>query len=256
MALDKKKADEIKKLVYKVMDGMDPTGRNTEYYKKAFESMSLEKFDKFLKAFFADSTANLNLSVQHYENDLTLNNIKKTAKAINMPLFERVALPFESEEGEVYWTYEKVPVLWIHEKRVEQLVTKKNSMSIGINKRNGKTGQVTGDDKNGRMSDMENIAIVTLGSDEILKEMDGPKADDMYMKREMHKQIQNDGYVDMDKIVSSPMNKVALNTLDVFFTSLGLKTDLVTDGLLLKRTMSNLNKDNDSISAKSYKDQR
>lgn len=252
MALDKKKADAIKKVVYDLMDGLDPTGMNTEYYKSVFEKMSLEQFDKFLKNFFADELADLNLNIQHYVNDLTLDNIKKTADKMGVPLFERVALPFENPDGETYWTYEKVPVLVIHEKRVEQLVTKKNSMSIGIDKRDSKTGQVSGDDKNGRMSDMENIAVVTLGSEPILKEMMGPKSDDMYMKREMHKQIQTDGYVDIEKIKSSPTNKVALNTLDVYFTSLGLKTDLVTEGLLLKRTLQNLNRDNNSISSKGY----
>lgn len=217
--------------------------------------MPLDKFDAFCKKFLYDEEANFNLSVQHYENDLTLANIRKTAEFMGIPLFERIALPFTSiGSDEVYWTYEKVPVLYVHVKRVEQLVTKKNSMSIGISQRNTKTGQVSGDDKNGRMSDMENIAITTLGSDELLKEMLGARSDDMVMKREMLKQIQNDGYVDMDKIPSLPQNKVALNTLDVYFTAVGIKTDIVTEGLLVKRTLQNLNRDNSGISSNGMKD--
>lgn len=255
MAFTKAKADKMLNVLYTVMDDLDPSGRNTTYYKKLFQNMPLNKMDKFFKNFFADPEANWNLSVQHYENDLTIENIKKAAEFLGIPLFERVALPYTSKDtGDLYWTQEPVPVLYVHVKRVEQLVTKKNSMSIGITQRNTKTGQVTGDDKNGRMSDMENIAITTLGSDELLKEMLGARADDMYMKREMLKQIQNDGYVDMDKIQSLPQNKVALNTLDVYFTAIGIKTNIVTDGLILKRTLQNLNRDNSSVSSKGQKD--
>ena len=53
--------------------------------------------------------------------------------------------------------------------------------------------------------------------------------------------------LDLSKIESIPANKVALNTLDVYFTSMGIKTDLITNGLLLKRTLQNQNRDVDTI---------
>ena len=39
----------------------------------------------------------------------------------------------------------------------------------------------------------------------------------------------------------------SLNTLDVYFTAMGIKTDLITNGLLLKRTLQNQNRDVDTI---------
>ena len=252
MALDDKKAKAIKKMVYDVFDRLDPTGKNTEYYKKKFESMSVSQFDTFLKGFFKDPNAYLTLSIQPYVNDTKLDDIEKAADYLGVPLFERVAMPYlNSYDDEVYWTQQKVPVMYIHMKRVEQLASKKNSMSTDITKRNPKTGQVVGDDKNGRMSDMENIAMCVIGDDNILKEFMNAKADNMYMKTEMLKQIQNDGYVDLSKIPSRASDKIALNTLDIYFTSCGVKTDLVTEGLLLSRTLQNMNKDNSSLAGRS-----
>lgn len=37
MALTTEKANKMKKSLYDMMDGLDPSGRNTEYYKSLFE---------------------------------------------------------------------------------------------------------------------------------------------------------------------------------------------------------------------------
>ena len=252
MALSDKKAKAIKKMVYETFDRLDPSGKNTEYYKKKFDSMSTNQFESFLKKFFANPNAYLTLSVQPYVNDTKLEGIKDAAEYLGVPLFERVALKYiKNNNGETYWTQQEVPVMYIHMKRVEQMASKKNSMSTDITKRNPKTGQVTGDDKNGRMSDMENIAMTTIGDPSILKEFLNAKADNMFMKTEMLKQIQNNGYVDLSKVPSRASDKIALNTLDIYFTACGVKTDLVTDGLLLNRTLQNLNKDNTTLAGRS-----
>lgn len=256
MTMTKAKKDKMTKWLYEFMSTMDPSERNTNYYKEIFDKMSLDQFDKFVKEFLKDDTAQFTMCFQHYENDLEMENIKKAAKFSNdFPLFERVQLRNSKDStGEAYYTQEEVPIVEIHVKRVEQMASKKNSMSIRINKRSAKTGQVSGSDKNGRVSDMENIALVTMGSEDILREFLCIKADDMVMKRAALQQIANDGYLDMDKIHSSPMNKTALNTLDVFYIGAGIKTDLITDGLLLKRTMKNLNRQKDSLSSKNVKE--
>lgn len=254
MAMTSQKKKKMCEALYKWARTLDPDGRNEKYFREQFEKMDLNQFDKFCKKFFEDEDANFNFCFQHYENDLTLDNIKRTANLLDLPLFERIKLNQSPDSsGEVYYTQQAVPVFPIHIKRVEHMVSKKNSMSISTNKRNPKTGQVTGADKNGRVSDMENIALVTLNSEAILKEFNTVKADDMVMKREAFNQIQNDGYLDLDKIKSSPMNKTSLNTLDVFYISAGIKTDLVTPGLLLKKTLKNMNKTKESLNAKGQK---
>lgn len=256
MTMTEAKKKKMTNWLYGLLDAMDESGRNTESYKAMFDKMNLTQFDNFVKAFLKDKTSNFTITCQHYENDITLESIKRAAKySDNFPLFERIALKQSADSnGEVYYTQQPVPLIEVHIKRVEQMASKKNSMSIGINKRNAKTGQVSGTDKNGRVSDMENIALVTLNSDPLLKEFVCIKADDMVMKREAQQQIMNDGYLDIDKIHSSPMNKIALNTTDVFYMGAGIKTDLVTSGLLLKRTLKNLNKTKESLNSKGLKD--
>lgn len=63
------------------------------------------------------------------------------------------------------------------------------------------------------------------------------RADDMTGKMEMLKNINRDGYVSLKDMPNDVKNKQALNTLDVFFLSAGIVTDLITPGLALRDTL-------------------
>ena len=91
-----------------------------------------------------------------------------------------------------------------------------------------------------RVTDIENLALTTKNCPNIRREFLTARSDDLKAKTEVLKQIQNDGFVTMDKIKTRPQDKVALNTLDVYFTSCGIKTDLITSNLMLKRTVEHL----------------
>ena len=133
---------------------------------------------------------------------------------------------------------EAVPVGYAHIKRTQQILAKKNGLSTTIDTRSSLTGQVTAADKNGRESDLENSVLVSLGMTNVLKELNGPRADDPVMKQQMYTNINNDGYLSLEDLESDPANKTTLNTVDTFFIGMGLKTDLVTKGLMTKKTLN------------------
>lgn len=72
-----------------------------------------------------------------------------------------------------------------------------------------------------------------------LKEFMSIRADDLVGKQEMLKNINRDGYVSLKDMPNDVKNKQALNTLDVFFLSAGIVTDLITPGLVLRDTLDN-----------------
>ena len=71
-----------------------------------------------------------------------------------------------------------------------------------------------------------------------MKELNGPRADDLIMKQQMYTKIANDGYVSLEDLDSDPANKTTLNTVDVFLMGMGFNSDLVTKGLMLKKTLN------------------
>ena len=116
-------------------------------------------------------------------------------------------------------------------KRLQQCLSKKNTMSTDISIRNSKTNQVIGHDKSGRISDMENYALIAIGGENALKEYMGPRSDNSHTKQQMFKDIANQGYTRLSDYEDRPEDKVALNLLDVYFTGCGIMTDLLSPGL-------------------------
>lgn len=116
---------------------------------------------------------------------------------------------------------------------------KKNSYSLDISVRNPKTGQLTSDSKVARITEAENFAMAAYGATDSLKEMMGPRADDSVSKSELYKQIKSQGYCKLADLTDDVANKQTLNTVDVFFLGSGIKTNLITNTLELRRTVEN-----------------
>ena len=232
------KRKQMEKLVYDTFDALDKTKSNTKKYKAMFSAMSDTQFDKFFKILFSDPDLYLILNICDYEIDLTMKDIEEAAEVIDIPLYERVAFPhYTMNKDQVVVSKEAVPVGYCHVKRTQQTVAKKNGLSTSIDTRSSLTGQVTGNDKNGRESDLENSMLISLGMTEVLKELNGPRADDPVMKQQMYTAINNDGFVRLEDLESDVANKVTLNTVNTFLLGMGINSDLVTKGLMLKKTL-------------------
>jgi hypothetical protein len=239
MAIDKAKRKKMEDLIYGVFDDLDPTKTNSNKYRATFGAMSDQQFDAFFKRFFASEDEYLVLDVVDYERDLKIEDVEKAAKRLGVPLFEKVAIPFVNKDSEnpVITKYE-VPVGYIHTKRMQQILSKKNTTSTEVGSRSALTGQVVGRDKNARDSDSENFALVTIDAQDTLREFMGPRADDMVMKNEMYSHIAQKGFVSLDTLTNDVDNKATLNAIDVHLIGMGIKSDVITDGLVVKQTLS------------------
>lgn len=235
----KEKRKKVEDLILNTMK-MDSTNYNYNKYKEFFESMNDSEFKKWADDFFEDEEKNLYLEITPFQhNDLSITNIKKVADYLKIPLDEYVYMPFLNPDGKPVRTREKTAVGHIHVKRLEQILSKKNAYSSDISQRNAKTNQVTSDDKNGRVSDSENYALLVLGAENALKEFMSARSDDMVMKQTMLKDISREGYTSLKNMHSDISNKTALNTLDVYYTGAGILTDLITPGMATLKTLNN-----------------
>lgn len=233
--MSKRKTAE--KLVYDTMNKLDPTGTESKRYRQMFSSMSNAEFERFCKDIFSDKNSNFVLGVVDYERDLTIPRIKDAAKLLNIPLEEHLICPFLNMSKE-FPTITKNPLLtgYVIVKRVQQSARKKNTTSINTASRSAATGQVVGDDKNGRSSDQDNIALITQGADVVARELLGPRADDMVSKNQMNASIVENGYASLEELDSNLSDKTTLNTVSTLFLGMGVRTDLISPDLLLPST--------------------
>ena len=231
----------IEKLIYDTYDALDPSGTNTQKYRSILENLSDKEFEKFFKDFLKDEHENFVLDIVELERPIKMEYCQKAAKVVGVPLMEYVYMPhLTMDKSNVIVSKEKCLVGFMNIKRPQQMVYKKNSLSISDEKRSATTGQVVAKDKNARDSDIEASLLVSLGANKILAEFHGPRADDIIMKRQMNQSIKNKGYVILDELENLPTNKVTLNTVNTYLLSMMLKSDLVSDTYLLPKTSEEL----------------
>jgi hypothetical protein len=222
----------VESLVIGTFAALDRTGLNPKKYLDFFSSLSDDQFAKWLESFLADEDENFFLEVIPHRNEPSFPDIEKAAKILGIQLEERVVFP---HSGGIM-TRTPVPVGWLMLKRHQQIVSKKNSIANSVRTRNQRTGQVTGDSKAARESDMENYALQTIGAKHALKEMMGARADDSHSKQQMYGKISTEGFVQAGELKPNPDGKVALNTISVLFLGAGIRTDLVSNSLMLNVT--------------------
>lgn len=143
---------EVELLIYKVLDTLDPTEQNSGWYKEKFSRMEDKEFLDFFKQDFA-----IKFQMKLFEIEPKMEQIEKAAKVLDIPIMEYVYLPFlyTNKDGEAVKTKYKALVVYAPMKKMKQFISKKNSMSTNITKRDMKTGLLMDIDKNGNTSDRE-----------------------------------------------------------------------------------------------------
>lgn len=227
----------IEKLIYDTFDALDPSGTNTNKFKLTFSQMNDAQFEKYMKDFLKNDQENFMLDIVEFDHDLKMENCEKAAKVLGIPLMEYVYMPhLTMDRNRVVVSKQKCLVGYINIKRTQQMVQKKNGLSISNERRSAMTGQAVDKDKNARDSDIEASMLVALGADKILQELHGPRSDDPVMKRQMNQSIATKGYVMLEELDNLPTNKVTLNTVNTYLLGMGLKSDLISGTYILPKT--------------------
>lgn len=228
--------DKIKELILKFYTTIDPSGINTKIWKDRFSSMSDAELKKYLKDldFFR-------LHSLPYKNQPKYADIKKALNLVGKEMEETIYYQTETVNGDIekIKVKRKMPVIYLHIKRLQQIVSKKNNFSFSADKRNALTNQVTSDDKVANNTNMESYALNVYGADGILREMLGARSDNAEAKSLMYKDISEKGQFYLEDIDEDIKKKSVINMLDIYLLGAGLKSDLVSPGLTLIQTFEN-----------------
>lgn len=239
--ISKRKA--IEKDVYAFFNLIDPSGKNAARYRSIFATMSDTEFLKFYDSMFNDDAMNYVLDIEDFKSDFSIETAEKALNYLNVPAEEFVMLPHKNmNKANPEVTKYRVIVGYNIEIRMPQTVRHKNSTSINISERSGITGQVVGDDKNGRTSDQENVALMVYGAKKIAAELNGFRADGLARKNEAYGDIARTGYCSVDKVEENHglEDRTSLNAINTFFMGMGIKTDLVSPDYLLPKTIKDI----------------
>lgn len=228
-----KNRQKVEELVYKVLDALDSTGQNTQFYKNKFAKMDDKEFIEFFKQNFS-----IKFQTKLFEVEPKINQVKKALDILNVPLVEKLNMPFlyKNDKGEPVTSQEAL-VVYPPIKKMKQFVAKKNSMSTNISKRDMKTGLLLSVDKNGNTSDREMESLGVLGMDYTMRELATYRADSMNAKNEFYNEINTTGMVSQKDVKVSKDDSLARNELNTYFLGAGLNSNLINEGDFLLYTL-------------------
>lgn len=215
---------KAEKLIYDVMDILDPTKTNSDYYKKKFTTMSDAQFTKYLSQKFP-----IRFQIRPFEIEPDLSTIIKGLDFIKVPLFEPMTMDYiYSNNGKPVWT-KPCFVGYDHLKKMKQFSSKKTHMSTSISMRDMKSGQLLQEDKGARESDREFEALAVMGLDNTIFEFSKVKKDAMNAKSSAYGTINLLGDVTLDDIDTSKDDGLAKNMISSYMISAHLYNNLVME---------------------------
>jgi hypothetical protein len=221
-----KSRKEVELLVYKILDALDPSENNSTWYKEKFSNMNDKEFIEYFKQDFS-----IKFQTKAFEIEPHISNMQKAAKILNIPITEKVYLPFlyTDKNGDPVATKYPALVVYIPLKKMKQFISKKNSMSTNITKRDMKTGLLLDMDKNGNTSDREMECLAVMGMTETIKEFSTFRADAMEAKTEFYNTINNQGMVSLKDVQISKDDSLARNMLSTYLLGAMLNSNLVNE---------------------------
>ena len=235
MAIKPGKRKEAEKLIYDTFDALDKTGTNTEYYKELFSKMTDDQFYKF-----AQRRLPYRMIQELFKIEPTMSDIFEAFKVIDKPLIEKLKLPY------LYTNSDGVPieskeclVIYIHLKRMKQMLSKKTNTAMEISHRDMKTGLLLSEDKGGKESDREFESLAAMGLDYTMDEFIKPKADAMHVKSQMYNTISSKGFVSEKDLEVDKTDSLSKNMLSVYLLGANIQSNLVNEDYMTPLTLKN-----------------
>ena len=229
------KRQQAEELIYKIYDTVDPSKTNSDYYRKIFATMTDADFVKFCERRlpFRFHNSVFKVEPKMYE-------IIDAFKVLNKPLLEKVKLPYvyKNSKGEPVETQECM-VIYIHLKRMKQMLTKKNNTAMNIENRDMKTGRLLGEDKGGQETDKEFESLATMGLDWTMDEFARPKADAMSAITQMSNSILANGFVRDSDLQIPNDDSLGKNLLNSYLLGAHIASNLVDIDYMTPYTAKN-----------------
>ena len=238
MADIKKARVKCEKLIYDCMNKLDPTGQNTEFYKKKFSKMNDKEFYNFFNQDFP-----LKFQTKVFEIDPKIEDIISVLRDIlKVPITESLHMPFlyKDKSGTPVRTKD-VLVVYLPLKRLKQMVQKKTGFSVNIAKRDFRTGLLIDTDKNGNSTDREFESLVVYGLDDTLAELSTYRADAMNAKSKFYAEVNAKGMVSQTEVDVDNDDSIAKHLISSYLIGCHINSNLINVDCFLPRTLKRKN---------------
>lgn len=177
---------------------LDPSGLNTDRYKKMFSEWSDVQFQSYMEGIL-EKKIKIVLYVPNLKVNIKTANIFKAAHALGLKLFERVRL-WDSTTQRYFLTPQSYPILMLPVRRLKQFLFSKMTVAESDSKIDAFSGQVVKPDKGASISAPEMQAILSKGLKTSIFELIRIRGGDISAYSEFKGQLEDTGVVSLNNV--------------------------------------------------------
>lgn len=232
----KSQREQVENLVYSVLDKIDTTKTNSDYYRNIFSQMDNEQFYKFW-----ERRLPIRFHYEIFKIEPKMDQIVDAFKILKKPLIERVNLPHIYVNPDTGKPVQSQPcmVIYIHIKRMKQMLAAKTHVSVATDKRDMKTGLLTSEDKAAKNTDREFEALAAYGLDYNIDEFSRMRADSLKAATEADAIITDKGTLSDKDFTIAKDDNLAKNMLNVYLIAANIHSNLIDSNYMTPLTAKN-----------------
>lgn len=233
--MTKAKREEVENLIYKVFDTIDNTHTNSDYYRELFSKMSDDQLYNFMKRRLP-----FRFHQEIFKIEPSMEDVAKAMKLINVPMTEKLILPYvyKNEQG-VPVNSKECMIIYIHIKRMKQMLSKKNNASMHVDNRDMRTGLLMQGDKAAKETDREFESLASYGLDYTMDEFRTIKADSMKASAEAVATVLDKGSVSEKDYTVKRNDSLSRNMLNVYLVGANIHSNLIDEEYMTPYTAKN-----------------
>lgn len=216
---EKRKAAQDK--ILSIVNAMDPSGTNKEYYTKLFDSLSDKDFDAYMRR-IRDKKDILPFYAANMVNHIKVSDLVKVAKSINLKLFERLRL-YDPVTDSFYYTPREQLVLQLPVRKMSQFVDHKLSVAEGTSKIDTLSGQVCKPDQAGSISQIEIQTLYARGLNKTISELAKYRGGDVVAFADFKRSLEEQGNATIGLESGSVVRSAV--TLDTLFSGMHIESN-------------------------------
>lgn len=218
MAGNRKAAERV---ILDAMTRLDPSGKNTEFYKTSFANMSDKDFDNYMDK-LEKGEDYLSMNYENLANaQISVENNLKVAEQIGYHFFERIKTT-DAATGKVYLTPKKYLVIDLPVRRQIQMLVKKIKVPEDNRHLDDLTDQPTGVSKGGSLSYPELLLMYSKGLNVSILEFIKFRGGDTKALQAMERSIRETGDANIEFLAQTPTKVKSTQTLSVFLKGMHL----------------------------------
>lgn len=187
----KKRRAKIESRICKIMTSMDPSGDNTERYRKFFASLNDKQFAEYMENLRTRKDA-VNIVMPNMVKRLDMHSLIKAAEQIGLKVSHRLWMT-DKTSGRKYLTNQKYMVLTLPIRRAQQEWDKKLSVPNRDRKVDALTGQVIAEDRACALSSPEIQSLGVRGLTMTLRELIKTRGGDVQAWGDLNRQLMENG---------------------------------------------------------------